>query len=277
MTMTTTTRCPETSTSSEPNLLDELEDLLKLSVEGQGRVLAQIPLNKWGGLLRDFGFLALKHQKPPALAKNGEPWTTWLILGGRGAGKTRAGAEWVRRIALSDPKARIALIAETEDDAREVMVEGVSGLLAVHRSRERPKWTSSRGLLRWLHQLDRMKMGSISMISIVAYTAMVMVLSVISFGYLLFGNVQAKFGGGAPIEASLILRGDLGSEGKKVGKSIDASILYLSDRSVLFDDGGRPTLVDLKDISSIAFKPKLEKLPFEDILKAFDPKLKTGN
>jgi phage terminase large subunit-like protein len=112
-------------------------------------VLAQIPLNKWGGLLRDFGFLALKHQKPPALAKNGEPWTTWLILGGRGAGKTRAGAEWVRRIALSDPKARIALIAETEDDAREVMVEGVSGLLAVHRSRERPKWTSSRGLLRW--------------------------------------------------------------------------------------------------------------------------------
>jgi phage terminase large subunit-like protein len=92
--------------------------LLKLSVEGQGRVLAQIPLNKRSGLFGDFGFFALHHQKPPTLAKNGEPWTTWLILGGRGAGKTRAGAEWVRGIALSDPKARIALIAETEDDAR---------------------------------------------------------------------------------------------------------------------------------------------------------------
>lgn len=55
----------------------------------------------------------------------------------------------MRGIALDDPKARIALIAETEDDAREVMIEGVSGLLAVHRHDERPKWTSSRGYLRW--------------------------------------------------------------------------------------------------------------------------------
>src|SRR4051812_47189803 len=94
----------------------------------------------------DFEWLAHVHQRPPVRANSGQDWTTWLILGGRGAGKTRAGAEWVRRVAAADPRARIALIAETEDDAREVMVEGVSGLLAIHRPADRPMWTSSRGL-----------------------------------------------------------------------------------------------------------------------------------
>src|SRR5438128_5754022 len=49
------------------------------------------------------------HQREPDFAQSGAPWTTWLILGGRGAGKTRAGAEWVRRQARA-PAARIALI-----------------------------------------------------------------------------------------------------------------------------------------------------------------------
>ena len=97
----------------------------------------------------DFAILAHAHQKPPRLANNGEPWTTWLILGGRGAGKTRAGAEWVRGVAQSDPKAQIALIGETEHEAREVMVEGVSGLLAVHRRSERPLWIATRRRLEW--------------------------------------------------------------------------------------------------------------------------------
>ena len=98
---------------------------------------------------RDFGALAHWHQRPPARANNGADWTTWLILGGRGAGKTRAGAEWVRRVAMGDPKARIALIGETEHEAREVMVEGVSGLLAVHHRRERPQWIATRRRLEW--------------------------------------------------------------------------------------------------------------------------------
>jgi phage terminase large subunit-like protein len=72
------------------------------------------------------------------------------MLGGRGAGKTRAGAEWVRAIAEADPAARIALIGETEHDAREVMIEGVSGLLAAHRSAgTRPQWIASRRRLEW--------------------------------------------------------------------------------------------------------------------------------
>jgi phage terminase large subunit-like protein len=88
------------------------------------------------------------HQWQPASAQGGGPWTTWLILGGRGAGKTRAGAEWVRAVA-ADRTARIALIGETERDVREVMIEGVSGLLAVHEPWTAPEWIVSRGLLQW--------------------------------------------------------------------------------------------------------------------------------
>ena len=97
----------------------------------------------------DFSTFAHDHQLPPERANSGADWTTWLLLGGRGAGKTRAGAEWVRQLALEDPTARIALIGETEHEAREVMVEGVSGLLAAHRRRERPQWIPSRRRIEW--------------------------------------------------------------------------------------------------------------------------------
>ncbi|HEY6832961.1 MAG TPA: terminase family protein, partial [Pseudolabrys sp.] len=90
----------------------------------------------------------LAHQRAPLRANSGEDWTTWLILGGRGAGKTRAGAEWVRTVA-HDPQARIALVGETERETREVMVEGVSGVLAVHPWRERPEWFATRRRLEW--------------------------------------------------------------------------------------------------------------------------------
>src|SRR2546423_1002308 len=99
-------------------------------------------------LARLWSFFALPHQRPPELAPNGEAWTTWLILGGRGAGKTRAGAEWVRAQA-ADPRGRIALIGETMRDVREVMVEGVSGLLDIHPLHERPAWLPTRGLVAW--------------------------------------------------------------------------------------------------------------------------------
>jgi phage terminase large subunit-like protein len=95
------------------------------------------------------------HQTPPILAPNGNPWHTWLMIGGRGAGKTRAGAEWVRAQALGLPPfatekaARIALVGETEHDVREVMIEGVSGILEVHGWHERPVWLPSRKRLEW--------------------------------------------------------------------------------------------------------------------------------
>lgn len=75
-------------------------------------------------------------------------WRVWLIMAGRGFGKTRAGAEWVSARARETPGARIALVGATRDDAALVMVEGRSGLLAVARAdeRERVRWRPSRGV-----------------------------------------------------------------------------------------------------------------------------------
>ncbi len=101
-------------------------------------------------LINDFPALALPHQRPPRLANSGADWTTWLLLGGRGAGKTRAGAEWVRALATQDARARIALVGGSEHEVREVMIEGVSGIMAVHRASDTcPQWISSRRLLQW--------------------------------------------------------------------------------------------------------------------------------
>ena len=90
------------------------------------------------------------HQRAPKGA-----WTSWVILGGRGAGKTRAGAEWIRArvegaTPLSAGKARrIALVGETLDQARSVMVEGDSGLLASSPPDRRPKLIASQHRLVW--------------------------------------------------------------------------------------------------------------------------------
>lgn len=83
------------------------------------------------------------------------PWRTWLILGGRGSGKTRAGAEWVRAVVEGSTPLqggecrRVALIAETVDQAREVMIEGPSGILAITPEDRRPKYQASRKRLEW--------------------------------------------------------------------------------------------------------------------------------
>jgi phage terminase large subunit-like protein len=119
-------------------------------------MLTAIPnLRRWTTFDRDFATLAHRHQEPPTVAKNGRPWTTWLILGGRGAGKTRTGAEWVRAQVHGTPPyadrrhGRIALVGETGHDARAVMIEGTSGLLATAPRAERPAWIPSRRLLLW--------------------------------------------------------------------------------------------------------------------------------
>ena len=104
---------------------------------------------------RDFITLAHMHQEPRAYANNGGAWTTWLMLGGRGAGKTRLGAEWVRALAQgAGPYAQarsrhIALVGETEHDVREVMIEGPAGLLRITPRSERPLWIATRRRLEW--------------------------------------------------------------------------------------------------------------------------------
>ncbi len=64
-------------------------------------------------------------------------WTTWLLMGGRGSGKTRAGSEWVRELARKQISP-IALVGETMSEAVEIMVRGESGILAVHPEEVRP-------------------------------------------------------------------------------------------------------------------------------------------
>ncbi len=74
----------------------------------------------------DWQFWARDEQLQPDGA-----WKTWLFLGGRGSGKTRAGAEWIAEGVRSGRMRRIALIGATYDEARAVMVEGESGLLRI--------------------------------------------------------------------------------------------------------------------------------------------------
>ena len=97
-----------------------------------------------------FEFWALPHQLPP----EGD-WKSWVIMGGRGAGKTRAGAEWVRaQVEGATPEApgrarRVALVSETLDQARDVMVFGESGILASSPPDRRPVWEAGRRRLVW--------------------------------------------------------------------------------------------------------------------------------
>lgn len=74
-------------------------------------------------------------------------WTTWLLMGGRGSGKTRAGAEWVRQLAR-EKVSPIALVGETMTEALDIMVRGESGIMAVHRDEERPTLVG-RNRLTW--------------------------------------------------------------------------------------------------------------------------------
>lgn len=89
-------------------------------------------------------------------------WRSWVIMGGRGAGKTRAGAEWVRaQVEGSRPldkgrASRVALVGETLDQVREVMVFGDSGILACSPPDRRPVWNGARRCLIWPNGAEAM-------------------------------------------------------------------------------------------------------------------------
>ncbi len=87
---------------------------------------------------------ARREQLPPS-----GNWRLWMICAGRGFGKTRAGAEWVRHIAEEDPSARIALVTRSIAEARAVMVEGESGIIACHQYPEAPDFEPSLRRLTW--------------------------------------------------------------------------------------------------------------------------------
>ena len=93
----------------------------------------------------DFEFWAHRGQMAP----QAEGWRVWLMMAGRGFGKTRAGAEWIHRLAMTGGK-RIALVGATIDEARAIMVEGVSGLLSIAgHKRVKVKWEPGARRLIW--------------------------------------------------------------------------------------------------------------------------------
>ena len=133
------------------NALRELSRRPELAAE----YLARLTPEQWDHLFYDWQAHSRNDQLPPIATAKDQPWHTWLVLGGRASGKTRAGAEWVRAQAtktlpIADRRShRIALVGDTIAQVRSVMIEGLSGLLAVHRAIERPKLEASRNRLVW--------------------------------------------------------------------------------------------------------------------------------
>jgi len=121
--------------------LDWLADNNPTAPSDISEALEQSESNAWP---YHWGMQARDEQLPP----RGD-WRIWLILAGRGFGKTRAGAEWVRAIAESCPEARIALVAATLSEARAVMVEGESGIIACCAPDNRPVFEASLKRLRF--------------------------------------------------------------------------------------------------------------------------------
>lgn len=86
--------------------------------------------------------------RPNQMEPDGD-WTTWLILAGRGFGKTRTGAEWVNKNVKAGKAKRIALVAETAPDARDVMVLGPAGIVSVSPPDFKAEYFPSKRLVRW--------------------------------------------------------------------------------------------------------------------------------
>lgn len=98
----------------------------------------------WAALASHWHAAARPQQLPPA-----GDWRIWVMLAGRGFGKTRAGAEWVDGLARSHPGARIALVGASHGDVRDVMIEGESGILNLPGKSSRPAYRPALRRLIW--------------------------------------------------------------------------------------------------------------------------------
>ena len=112
-------------------------------------------MNSFVSELSDMETLELYYDWPTWARQNqmiplhDDDWTTWLILAGRGWGKTRCGAEFVRYYVENGLATRIALIAEDAGDARDVMIEGESGILAISHPKCKPTFVPSKRRIEW--------------------------------------------------------------------------------------------------------------------------------
>jgi hypothetical protein len=122
------------------SLLEQLADLPKAKVDALIRAMAP-------GAATAFQYDWRYRARPEQLPPDGS-WRVWLLMAGRGFGKTRCGAEWVRA-EVKAGRRRIALVGPTAADARNVMVEGESGILAISPDPERPLYEPSKRRLTW--------------------------------------------------------------------------------------------------------------------------------
>ena len=138
------------STLTRPELKSGAAWLASAAPEEVDDFLSGLSQNALLALPWVFEFWALPHQLPPRGA-----WKTWVIMGGRGAGKTRAGSEWVRaQVEGAGPAdagrcKRVALVGETIDQVRDVMVLGESGIIACSPPDRKPEWQASKHQLVW--------------------------------------------------------------------------------------------------------------------------------
>lgn len=119
-----------------PTLSPQQRQEIAKAVETLDEPAADVGLHSWNIWARDA-------QMPPP-----GDWRYWLILAGRGFGKTRAGAEWVRA-QVANGRRRIALVGPTAADVRDVMVEGQSGLINISSRWDRPSFQPSKRKLVW--------------------------------------------------------------------------------------------------------------------------------
>ncbi len=134
--------------SDEPQPPENLKELRRLirqqTDEQRDEIQAGLDAGDRSALDHDWRTEARPEQLPPP-----GDWRVWLLLAGRGFGKTRAGAEWVRDQVKEGNAGRIALVAPTAADARDVMIEGESGILAVTPDRARPLYEPSKRRITW--------------------------------------------------------------------------------------------------------------------------------
>ena len=112
----------------------------------RGQALAEVRARRESGKAELYDWT--QHARPSQLPPDWE-WGVWAIITGRGWGKTRTGAEWVRREIEERGRRRIALVAETAADARDVMVEGESGIMAIGPPWNRPIYEPSKRRVTW--------------------------------------------------------------------------------------------------------------------------------
>ena len=125
-----------------PSTSSLAQSIASLNDDDRHQVLQVLTPDEANEVYNDWRFWARPDQLPPP-----GDWRIWLILAGRGFGKTRCGAEWCLD-QIRQGRQRIALVGETKADVRDVMVEGESGILAVS-GQNRPLYEPSKRRLTW--------------------------------------------------------------------------------------------------------------------------------